>query len=59
MNFNTWLNEVNKLAIADVGRPVDDYEDYNWFDEFDNDVDPDDAYDEWKSHTESGTRSPC
>jgi hypothetical protein len=32
-----------------------DFEDYNWFDEFDNDVSPGDAFDEWKCMNDTGT----
>ena len=48
---------LDKIFNAQYKMNHDDFDDYNWFDEYDNDVTPDDAFYEWKCITEGGTRS--
>lgn len=55
--FDEWLEELDKLFLADMGTTHNDFDDYNWNDEFESEVEPADAYEEWKIHTEGGTRS--
>jgi len=57
-HLSEFLKEIDRLMMEDMGMTHGDCEDYNWVDEFDSEVDPEDAYEEWKIHTEGGTRSP-
>ena len=57
-SFDVWMSKLDSLMFEEFHKYHVDFDDYNWFDEFDNDVDPEDAFDEWKAHTENGSRSP-
>lgn len=52
-----FLSEIDRMMLADFGMTHNDFEDYNWDDEFESEVEPADAYEEWKIHTEGGTRA--
>ncbi len=56
--FQAWKDELDELFINHFGLCHDDFEDYNWSDEYNSEVPPEDAFDEWKIHTENGTISP-
>lgn len=56
--FDVWMSELDRLMFNAFRKFHVDFEDYNWYDEFDNDVTPEDAFEEWKAHTVNGTRSP-
>jgi hypothetical protein len=53
--FESWQRELDGFFQSEYGQNHSDFEDYNWFDEFDNDVSPGDAFEEWKCLTDSGT----
>ena len=57
-SYSGFLREIDRRMMMDLGMTTSDAEEYNWKDEFDSEVEPDDAYEEWKCHTENGTRSP-
>ena len=52
-----FLSEIDRMMMADMGMTHSDFEDYNWNDEFDSEVEPADAYEEWKLMTDGGTRA--
>ena len=58
MTFEELLEALDKLFIEKFGVGHETFDDYNWDDEFDSEVPPDDAFEEWCLHTEDGTRSP-
>lgn len=46
--FAIWMKELNKCCRDNLdGMNVDDFEDYNWRDEYENGVTPEDAFSEW------------
>lgn len=53
--FESWQRELDGFFQAEYGQNHSDFEDYNWFDEFENDVSPGDAFEEWKCLTDSDT----
>ena len=57
VSLSDWLKELDKFFMCFFGVKHSDFEDYNWDDEYDSEVSPQDAFEEWKSHTENGTRS--
>lgn len=54
-SFEVWKKELDDLFMAAYGFGHGDFEDYNWFDEWDNDVDVADSFEEWKLLTDAGT----
>ena len=58
MSYVDWLKKLDVCFFVD-GLNRHDLEDYNWKDEYDSEVPPDEAYEEWSAHTEGGTRSPA
>ena len=58
LGLTAFLNEVDQLMLKEFGTTHRDIEDYNWEDEYDSEVPADEAFEEWKIHTEGGTRSP-
>jgi hypothetical protein len=54
LEFNRWMEKLDMMFIATYGLNHSDFEDYNWFDEYSNDVSPEDAFHEWKCMVESG-----
>jgi len=58
-SFEKWMVALNFLMKTEFGFTEDDLlEGYNWRDEYDSEVEPRDAFEEWKIHTENGTRDP-
>jgi hypothetical protein len=57
--YTAFLNEIDSYLMANFGMTHRDFEDYNWKDEFDSEVPAEDAFEEWRIHTEEGTRSPA
>ena len=57
-DYKIWLEELDKIFLREFFQPRRNFDDYNWFDEYDNDVSAEDAFAEWDAHTEHGTRSP-
>jgi hypothetical protein len=53
MIFQEWMDKVDEHFHAHYGMSHNDFEDYNWFDEFDNEVSPDDSFEEWRCMNES------
>lgn len=58
MSFRAWMRLLDRIFNRQYQMNHDDFDEYNWFDEWENDVTPDDAFCEWKAHTEGGSRSP-
>ena len=54
IGFQGWMTKLDRLFIAKYGLTHNDFEDYNWFDEYDSEVSPEDAFDEWCCMLESG-----
>jgi hypothetical protein len=54
MSFEDWKRELNRHFNSAFGLGMDDFPDYNWFDEWDNDCDPEDSFYEWKCMTDAG-----
>ena len=52
--FTTWMYELDQLFQAEFGSSHVDFDDYNWNDEFDSEVDPKDAFEEWQCMTDNG-----
>ena len=55
-SYSAFLREVDRRMIVEVGMVTGDT-DHNWRDEYDSEVSAEDAFEEWKIHTEDGTRS--
>ena len=53
-SFEAWKKDLDDLFLAAYGMSSDDFEDYNWFDEWDNDVETADSFEEWKLLTDAG-----
>lgn len=55
-SYDVWLSELDNCFNQEFAALHSDFPEYNWFDEFDNDVDAVEAFEEWKLLTECGTR---
>ena len=54
LSFDEWLRAVDKLFLANLGMGSEAFEDYNWRDEYESEVTPEDAYLEWTKYNEDG-----
>lgn len=46
--FIRFLKDVDKLCTDKYGLSIHDFPDYMWRDEYDSEVPPEDAFDEWE-----------
>lgn len=52
--FGKWMSDLNEIFHRYYGCTSSNFEDHNWFDEYENDVSPGDAFAEWKSMNDAG-----
>ena len=55
--FDVWMSKLDTLIFSEFGKYHNDFTDYNWYDEYENDVEPEEAFDEWKLITYNGSRT--
>lgn len=46
--FDAWCLEIDKLMAKEYGMGMNDFEDYNWWDEFKDEVPARESFEEWK-----------
>ena len=53
--FDAWLQDLDRLFMAEYGLSHDDFDDYDWHSEFDSKIPPKEAFDEWQLLNEGST----
>jgi hypothetical protein len=46
-SFDDWLEALNRIFIKELQMGYTCFEDYDWYAEWDSEVTPRDAYEEW------------